>query len=81
MKTVDVRELQHHLGRYLDSVEAGETIEVRRRKRVIARIVPRRDDVALEPWPDYMANLSAIYPDGSIGFAASKQIEGDRGDR
>ena len=37
---VDVRELQRHLGRYLDAVEAGEILEVRRHRRVIARVVP-----------------------------------------
>ena len=81
MKIVDVRDLQHHLGRYLDSVEAGEILEVRRRKRVVARIMPYRDDLASEPWPDYMAELTSIYPDGSVGYAASKRISEDRGDR
>ena len=39
MKTVDVLHLQHHLGRYLDEVEHGEILEVRRRRNVIARII------------------------------------------
>ncbi len=35
--TVNVRSVQHHLGRYLQEVESGAVLEVRRRNKVIAR--------------------------------------------
>lgn len=80
MKSVDVRSLQHRLGSFLDQVEAGEEIEVLRRKKPIARIVPYRADRPVEPWPDLYERVSALYPDGALDEAASAIIYGDRGE-
>ena len=82
MKRVSVRELQHHLGRYLDAVEAGEVLEVRRHRRVIARVVPYGSSEPAEAWPDLMERLAGIYPDGPIAESASEQLyrDRDRGD-
>ncbi len=74
MKTVDVRHLQHHLGRYLDEVEHGEILEVRRRRNVIARIIPFDAEVPISPWPDLIQRLSEVYPDGPIEDSASQQL-------
>ena len=79
MKTVDVRNLQHHLGRYLDEVENGETLVVRRRRKVIARITPA--DVNIEPWPELIERLNALYPDGPIVESATDRLYKDRGER
>ena len=78
MKTVDVRGLQHHLGRYLDEVEQGEVIEVRRRRRIIARIVPSSEDEPAEGWPDLVKRLEQIYPEGPVGESASERLSRDR---
>ena len=78
MTQVDVRELQHHLGRYLDAVEAGGVLEVRRRRRVIARIVPYSPDEPHEAWPDLMERLARLYPDGPIPESAAEQLYRDR---
>lgn len=78
MKQVDTRGLQHHLGRYLDEVEQGETIEVRRRRKVIARIIPYVTDEAVVPWPDLDERLNAVFPDGPISETASDQLYNDR---
>ena len=40
MKSLNVRHIQHHLAAVLSDVEGGEVIEVRRRGRPVARIVP-----------------------------------------
>ena len=40
MKSFNVRHIQHHLAAVLADVEGGEVIEVRRRGRPVARIVP-----------------------------------------
>ena len=81
MKTVDARGLQHHLGRYLDDVERGEVLEVRRRRKVIARIVPFTDDAPAEPWPDVVKRLDDLYPDGALDTVGSDQIARDRDGR
>ena len=81
MKTVDVRNLQHHFGRFLDEVEAGEVIEVRRRRRIIARITPYTEYEHGEPWPDVRERLESYFPTGPVAKPASEQIYEDRGKR
>lgn len=77
MKTVDVRNLQHHLGSFLDEVERGESIEVRRRRKVIARIIPAPAD-SPQPWPDLEARVREAFPDGLVAAPASEQLYADR---
>jgi antitoxin (DNA-binding transcriptional repressor) of toxin-antitoxin stability system len=78
MKAVDARNLQHHLGSYLDQVEGGETLEIRRRRKVIGRLVPCVAEEPPEPWPDLQARLERIYPDGPVEPSASEILYGDR---
>jgi len=80
MKTVDARDLQHHLGSYLDQVAAGETLEIRRRRKVMARILPCVAEDPAEPWPDVGARLASIYPEGDVVPGASDLLYQDRGD-
>lgn len=80
MKTVDARNFQHHLGSYLDQVADGETLEIRRRKKVVARLVPYVAEAPAEPWPDLAARLSSAYPAGAVDSAASDMLYKDRGD-
>ena len=78
MKGVNARELQHHLGRNLDEVEAGEVLEVRRRKKVIARLVPYVAAEPAEPWPDLIQRVVDLYPDGPLSESASDLLYLDR---
>ena len=78
MTRVDTRELQRHLGRYLDAVEAGEVLEVRRRRRVIARVVPYSADEPAEAWPDLVRRLERLYPEGPVAGSAAEQLYRDR---
>ncbi|MFW6363818.1 MAG: type II toxin-antitoxin system Phd/YefM family antitoxin [Spirochaeta sp.] len=80
MKKVNVRDLQHHLGRYLHEVEAGEVLEVRRRGKVIARIVPEYEAAAAAPWPDVAERLEQAFPQGPVSQSASQQLYDDRGE-
>ena len=81
MKQVDTRNLQHHLGSYLDRVEAGEPLEVRRRHKVIAQIVPFVAEPESEAWPDIGARLAKAYPEGPPADSASEVLYADRGGR
>ena len=78
MTQVDVRQLQHHLGRYLDAVEAGEVLEVRRRRRVIARLVPYSPEEPSQAWPDLVQRLERLYPEGPVAESAAEQLYSDR---
>ena len=40
MLTISSSELRRKVKKYFDAVERGETVQVTRRKRVVARIVP-----------------------------------------
>lgn len=40
MENVTVREIQHHLSTYIQRVENGEEIQISRRNRPVAKIVP-----------------------------------------
>lgn len=81
MREVDVCNLQHHLGSFLDQVEAGETLEIRRRHKVIARVVPCVTEAPSEPWPDILARLEALYPDGPVEPGASEILYENRNGR
>ncbi len=45
MERIGIRELRQHASKYLERVEAGETIEVTNRGRVVAALVPPPLDV------------------------------------
>ncbi len=81
MRQIDTRNLQHHLGEYLTLVEGGETLEVRRRHRIIARIVPFVAEREAESWPDIEVRLEEAYPDGPLRESASGILYADRGER
>ena len=40
METATIRQVQHNLAAYVHKVEHGEEVEIRRRNRVVARLVP-----------------------------------------
>ena len=57
--TIGVRELRRDASRYLERVEAGETIDVSNRGRVVAHLVPVRSD----PWEDMIAAGLVLPPE------------------
>jgi len=60
MKSIKVRDLQHNLGRLLDQVEQGETIQILRRSKPVARIVPLEAPHSSKPWPDLLKRLGSF---------------------
>jgi len=44
-------------------LNAGETVELRERNKVLARIVPETPSVALKDWPDFAARRKQIFGD------------------
>jgi prevent-host-death family protein len=61
MKTATVKEAQEHLSELLRQVERGETVEITRRSRAIARIVPAHVSTESVSWDNRMRELRAIY--------------------
>jgi antitoxin (DNA-binding transcriptional repressor) of toxin-antitoxin stability system len=64
MSTVTVRELQKNLKRTLLRVERGETLQITRRRRTVARLTPELAPAGpatkSEPWPDLAARWAKI---------------------
>ena len=81
MKQVTVRELQQNVRRVLERVEAGEVIEVTRRRRPVARLTPTTDASKPLPWPDLAARTRAVFGARKITPAPSRQVGSDRGRR
>ena len=82
MKSFNVRHIQHHLAAVLADVEGGEVIEVCRRGRPVARIVPLSS--APPPsadWSQAEERLLAAYPMPVAGVSATRTIGDGRGDR
>jgi antitoxin (DNA-binding transcriptional repressor) of toxin-antitoxin stability system len=78
MPSVNLRQLRdtRQLIAWLD---AGEVVELRKRNRVVARIVPESPKPEPAEWPDFEARLKAIFGDRVIP-AVDMLIE-DREDR
>jgi len=82
MKSFNVRHVQHHLAAVLADVERGEVIEVCRRGRPVARIVPLSSDPPrTADWSQAETRLLAAYPAPVGGTTATRIIEDGRGER
>ena len=83
MKTATVRDVQHRLKDILMWITAGQSVEVTRRGRVVARITPPAPLAPLEQvkWPDFGARLKKNFPRGIPGKPVSQIIVDDREER
>jgi prevent-host-death family protein len=79
--TVSVRELQQNLKRVMARVERGETVEVTRRRRPVARLAPVRPSGAVAPWPDLEARTRSVFGTRVIAPGGSDLVLEDRGVR
>lgn len=62
MPSVNIRELRD-TRQLLTWLEAGEVVELRKRNRIVARIVPESPKVEPVKWPDFEARARAIFGD------------------
>jgi antitoxin (DNA-binding transcriptional repressor) of toxin-antitoxin stability system len=61
MKTATVRDLRYHFSEIESRLQKGEEVEIRKRRRVIARLVPVRPKA--EAYPDFAARARKIFGD------------------
>ena len=78
MTRVTVRDLQQNIRRVLEQVERGETIEVTRRRRPVARLAPIRPSARPTPWPDLAARARKVFGSGVVSPGPGAQILADR---
>jgi antitoxin (DNA-binding transcriptional repressor) of toxin-antitoxin stability system len=62
MPSVNFRELRD-TRQLLSWLEAGQVVELRKRNRVVARIVPETPRTKPVEWPDFAARLKRNYGD------------------
>jgi antitoxin (DNA-binding transcriptional repressor) of toxin-antitoxin stability system len=75
MKTASVRDLRNSFARISRWLEAGETVEVTKRGRTFARIVPAMESTKKRvPKPDIMARLRADFGDLLISDEAYEEL-------
>ena len=80
METINTRDLQHNLKIVLDQIEKGATIEIIRRRKRIARIIPLQQSLPPEPWPDLEKRLNSIYGNRKVTLpTTSETIYRERG--
>jgi prevent-host-death family protein len=77
-ETVSIRELQQNLKRVMERVQGGQVVEVTRRRRPVARIVPVPQQGLRSPWPDLDARARAVFGDRVIMPSGSAVIFDDR---
>ncbi|MGH8011661.1 MAG: type II toxin-antitoxin system Phd/YefM family antitoxin [Candidatus Binataceae bacterium] len=63
MKRANVRDLRYHFAEVERSLRDGESIEITKRKRVIARLIPAPRAAR---HPDFIARLRRIYGDKTL---------------
>ena len=79
--SVSVRELQQNLKRVMTRVERGETVEVTRRNRPVARLSPARSSAPASDWPDLHARTRSVFGNRLVSPGGSQVLSDERGDR
>ena len=79
MKTFTVRDLRYRFSEVEGHLQKGEQVEIRRRKRPIARLVPIRPAA---PYPDFAAVQREIFGHRKGEMASGAELAAlNRGDR
>ena len=81
MKRATVREVQHNLAGVLRWIADGESVEIVRHRKVVARIVPAASPSTAPDWPDFTARARNIWGKAVKGKPVSRLIVDDRDDR
>lgn len=75
MRTVSVRDLRYDFKMIERILLEGEEVQVSKRRKVIARLVPEPVPHTL---PDFLARLSATYGDEALEVSGAQLVRFDR---
>jgi prevent-host-death family protein len=81
MKSATVREVQHHLSKVLAWVEKGEEVQITRRSKPIAKIVPTVAPKKRATMPAFAARARQIWGETPVGKSLSQRVLDDRKER
>jgi antitoxin (DNA-binding transcriptional repressor) of toxin-antitoxin stability system len=77
MKIASVRDLRYGFKKIERLLHQGEEIQITKRRRVIARLVPESAEPAKEV-PDFLARLRTIYGDKMLAVSGAELVSADR---
>lgn len=77
MKKASVRDLRYQFKKIERLLHQGEEIQITKRRRVIARLVPETSEEHIE-MPDFLARLRKIYGDKVLAVSGAELISADR---
>ena len=80
MKTATIRDIRHDFGRILSWVEEGQQVEITKRRRIVARMVPVKPKAPKKEWPDFMGRMKKAFPAGVKGKPDSEILDEGRGE-
>ena len=76
MKTVTVRDLRYDFPKVENLLSQGEDIQITKRRKVIARLVP--ENAPKRVMPDFMGRLREIYGDRVLEVTGAETVRMDR---
>jgi antitoxin (DNA-binding transcriptional repressor) of toxin-antitoxin stability system len=80
MNRASIRGIKHETSRVLGMVEAGQTVEICRRRKTVAILSPPQDRKPPE-MPDFSARLRRIYGDQMMDTTGTQLVNEARGTR
>jgi antitoxin (DNA-binding transcriptional repressor) of toxin-antitoxin stability system len=78
MKKASIRDLRYQFKKIERLLHQGEEIQITKRRRVIARLVPETTEAA-KATPDFLARLRSIYGDKVLAVSGAELLASDRG--
>jgi len=78
MKRATVRDLRYRFPEVELSLREGEEIEVTKRRRVIARLVPVRQAASTSRRPDFLGRLRKIYGSRRLKVSGAELLAQER---
>ena len=79
MKTATVRDLRFHFSEIEARLRQGEEIQIRKRKQVIAKLVPIRPELETPYLPDFAARRRKIFGNKKMSLTGAEIVAWDRG--
>lgn len=81
MKTATIRDVQHHLSKVLAWVEQGEEVQITRRNRTIAKIIPAGAPTRRVALPAFGERARKIWGETPTGSNLSQIVLANREER
>jgi antitoxin (DNA-binding transcriptional repressor) of toxin-antitoxin stability system len=78
MNQASVRDLRYEFKKIERLLLQGEEIQITKRRRVIARLVPERPEGEKKKMPDFLARVRRIYGDKVLAVSGAELISSDR---